>query len=441
MLVGLNMAIQIQISSSIIRIKKSVTRKAPSDFKKWSVTPDVMNNVSYIEVFDDAEILKSINIIDTPGLDAERNKDSQNTLDFLSKVRPDAVIMLFTHSIAESTLKVVEDFNSCGMFSPINAIGIQSKIDISWMEQADDYPSERRSAIEIGKRLTGKKMEREPKIKQSIFNLLPISSLLFLQSHILDEKNIEIIQKLNSVPSEKIDDVFESVSDFNKLAIRFGLNDQECSKLIGSLGLYGVYILTLALRRNPNYTLRDLRELLYKESGAEDFMSLLYNHFGLRTSLIKTESIYARLMRDLNNEKRHNNDNQDQLSALNWIEDRFTELFTPINIEHDQFELLKMIYAGELKITDEERSEILALCGEKGHSAHDRLGLKKDVSIEDMISHVTIRQTYWRRKMALDVISKNKRWKQLLIRIYAKLYNQIREFQLSYLQSQAFLYN
>ena len=81
-------------------------RKSPKEFAMWSTEShnSEIDNISYIEIFDDAEILKEINIIDTPGLDALRGKDSQNTLDFIQKVRPDAVIMLFTHSVSENVL-------------------------------------------------------------------------------------------------------------------------------------------------------------------------------------------------------------------------------------------------------------------------------------------------------------------------------------------------
>lgn len=112
------------------------TIKSQEEFSKWSTESDnnEINNISYIEIFDEAEILKKINIIDTPGLDALRGKDSQNTLDFISKVRPDAVIMLFTHSVSENVLDIVSKYNTGSSFNPLNAIGILSKIDVLWQE-------------------------------------------------------------------------------------------------------------------------------------------------------------------------------------------------------------------------------------------------------------------------------------------------------------------
>ena len=61
-------------------------RKSRREFDNLSVQSNAedLDEISYIETFDDSEILKTINIIDTPGLDALRGKDSQNTLDFIS---------------------------------------------------------------------------------------------------------------------------------------------------------------------------------------------------------------------------------------------------------------------------------------------------------------------------------------------------------------------
>ena len=101
-----------------------VSRKSPKEFAMWSTQSQNsgLDNISYIEIFDDAEILKEINIIDTPGLDALRGKDSQNTLDFIQKVRPDAVIMLFTKSVSENVLDIVHQYNAGSSFNPLNAI-------------------------------------------------------------------------------------------------------------------------------------------------------------------------------------------------------------------------------------------------------------------------------------------------------------------------------
>ena len=67
--------------------------------------------VKYLEVTYEHDILKQVNIIDTPGLDSAKGIDSRNTIDFLTDVRPDAVLMVFTKGLAQSTLDVVKEFH------------------------------------------------------------------------------------------------------------------------------------------------------------------------------------------------------------------------------------------------------------------------------------------------------------------------------------------
>lgn len=92
--------------------------------------------MKFIEVFYNHEILKRVNIIDTPGLDALSQIDSKNTIAFLKEVHPDAVVMLFIKSIAESTMSILQDFQGVGTgdfnLSAMNAIGVLSKADTIW---------------------------------------------------------------------------------------------------------------------------------------------------------------------------------------------------------------------------------------------------------------------------------------------------------------------
>ena len=65
--------------------------------------------MAYIEVATSDEMLKHINIIDTPGLDATSKVDSENTKQFLKQVNPDAVVFLFTKSLTENSLKLINE--------------------------------------------------------------------------------------------------------------------------------------------------------------------------------------------------------------------------------------------------------------------------------------------------------------------------------------------
>ena len=159
---------------------KSVPR---SDWAKWTSHQErnvLKEQVKFIEVFYNHEILKRVNIIDTPGLDALSQIDSKNTIAFLKEVHPDAVVMLFTKSIAESTMSILQDFQGVGTgdfnLSAMNAIGVLSKADTIWsvMEPEKDI-------LSIGDRVIRTTLyDKYPEVRKSLFTILPVSPLIGL---------------------------------------------------------------------------------------------------------------------------------------------------------------------------------------------------------------------------------------------------------------------
>lgn len=100
--------------------------------------------IEYIEVLYPNPILKTFNLIDTPGLDSAFSEDSRNTLNFLQlspedltkvtqkeALKADAILYLFSQSIATSDQGVLEEFigEKLENSTPINSIGVLTKVD------------------------------------------------------------------------------------------------------------------------------------------------------------------------------------------------------------------------------------------------------------------------------------------------------------------------
>lgn len=229
--------------------------RKPEEFLRWTIESDgrkeLLNNVSYIETFDDAEILREINIIDTPGLDAVRGQDSQNTLDFLKHVRPDAVIMLFTNSVAENTLKVVQDFNRGGNFNPLNAIGVLSKIDILWMEDAEHS----RTALQIGQRMAANTLANNPMLRKTLFNIYPISSLLFMRASTMTEEEFGLVRKLAVKDKDLLPCLMMSAADFVDPDYEVSINMMQRKELLMKLDLYAIDLIVRYIQTEPDANL------------------------------------------------------------------------------------------------------------------------------------------------------------------------------------------
>ncbi len=162
------------------------------------------NAVSYIEVAYPHKILQKINIIDTPGLDSFYGADSENTKDFLKQVKPDAVVMLFSKNINENTLSDIRNFRQdVGTgFSPINAIGVMSKIDDFWNSDHELEP-----LIESN-RIIGSLMSQEA-VKNTLFNIYPVSALTALAAVRIQDDDLSAIDNLSKLPEDILIRIFK----------------------------------------------------------------------------------------------------------------------------------------------------------------------------------------------------------------------------------------
>lgn len=118
----------------------------------------------------------------------------------MKEVKPDAVVMLFTKSIAESTFSILQDFQNVGSntfsLTPLNAIGVLAKVDTMWtsMNPHNDVLADARRVIQQTL------YDKYPEVKRSLFSILPVSSLLGLSSSTITESDFDIIKgspKLN----------------------------------------------------------------------------------------------------------------------------------------------------------------------------------------------------------------------------------------------------
>lgn len=396
-----------------------------------------MDNISYIEIFDDAEILRQINIIDTPGLDALRKKDSQNTLDFIRHVRPDAVVMLFTQSMHENVLDIVREFNGESQFTPLNAIGVLAKIDALWKQS--DWPREK-SALEIGQKSVRGLLRRNPLLKKTLFELYPVSALLYQAATTVTQDLIDDISASLTADSEAFRRSMVTVRSFIETDGPGPLTTTRRAELLAALDLYGVELIAKTLVDNPELSVEQFRKILLRQSGAEAFSATLYNHFGLRSQLIKTESIHQHIVGSIRQVRGRVNSSGD-ISLLNNIEQQVSDIFSGLAQEHREYELLNALYNGELLIDAGDADELATLFGERGTSAPQRLGLAAGSSPDELLSKAAERERYWRRIAALEPDPDERMWMTVAIGSYSRLRLKIQEMKYAMQLAKSFLYN
>lgn len=352
--------------------------------------------VKYIEVSFNDNILKKINIIDTPGLDALSEIDSENTIAFLNEVEPDAVIMLFTKSIAESTFSILQNFQNVGsnrfVLTPLNAIGVLAKVDTMWSSM-----NPQKNVIEEAKRVIQHTLyDKYPEVKRALFSILPVSSLLGLASSTITENDLENIKCLSMAGPDVLYEMLSSPDLLVDEDYNVKLSIDERMSLYRKFGLYGIYILLDVIWNNSNCTLEDVKEVLKEKSGFEKLLSTIIAHFGDRAALIKSQNTIVSVI-DVCKQALSCCNKELELKVIEGINRKITTTLLSIH-EFQEWRYLSDIYENQNLYDEIEMNEFKALCGEYGVAVVERLQLSPEVSVTEMIEKIKNRTLYWRKR-------------------------------------------
>lgn len=362
----------------------SVKTVARSDWKSWSGQEEMAlkDKVKYLEVMFEHEMLKIINIIDTPGLDSMKGADSRNTIEFLHDVQPDAVLLVFTKGLAQSTLDVVKEFQGEGVnqfhLSPLNAVGIMAKTDYLWhIKNPDVIPGQEGWNV-----IRNNIYELFPEIKDSLYEILPFCALLGLASYTLDSRDVDLLEKLAKTEEKDLHEMFFSVSDFIDESYKTDISAEEREYLCKKFGLYGIYEALVNVRVGGR-SQESLKRLFREISGMDEFEKCLYAHFGQRSFLIKTQNSSQIISRACD-EQRKIIKNPAALSAIDDIQEKILSCLMGI-FEYRQLDFLNKIYEHEIKVTDEcAIEEYKRVCGEYGASVVEKLNVSNGTSAADL---------------------------------------------------------
>ena len=379
-----------------------------NELSSWAgkQTNDLKKEVLYLGLTYPNETLKSINIIDTPGLDSVMNDDSKNTINYLEKVHPDAVIMLFTKgAIAKETLDVVNQYIGSEQkqlsISPLNAIGLYTKIDDTWKISTPENNPLFGAEQTIRESIYG----QFPEVKSTLYSIFPICSRLGLASSIINEEDIHNLKLLVHTPNDiwrkmlMSDSLFTSPS-YNEIT---QLYPEKRASLIDKFGKYGIYAIVSALR-NGDLSTMQIREMLDEISGMKLVRNRLLTHFGERAVLIKTQNTIARIIKTCNEERKSHPNRKD---VIDQIERNVLRTMRNIK-EYKELDFLSQLYNSlDKKLDTDAVEEFKRVCGESeaGPSVVKRLGLNDNASIENIKETIAKHMAEANRKANLKMLS------------------------------------
>jgi len=371
------------------------------DWIRWTShreSNELKESVSHIEVTYQHDILKRINIIDTPGLDALSEIDSKNTIAFLKNVHPDAVVMLFTKSIAESTMSVLNDFvsvniDSSFVLTPLNAIGVFAKADTMW-----SVMNPKKDVLSEGKRVISQTLyEKYPEVRHSIFDIFPLSALMGLAASTISGKDVASLKLLSLIQEPLLNELFSSPEFLFDEDYAVGVSTAERKRLWQKFGMYGLYVLVDYLKQNRLATRYDLSQVLIKKSGFESFQRMVISHFGDRSTLIKAQNYISAIKEACLIERQRNDISNQDIHTVDEVEKKILSVLLSIH-EYQEWNYLTKIYTGKEKADDSIIKEFLTICGERGASAYEKLSMPSSSSIKELKEKATERALFWQRK-------------------------------------------
>lgn len=386
---------------------RSPEDKSFSELEALTLRPDkhqeYLLSIKYIEVSCPNPILKTFQIIDTPGLNSFYEQDSQNTQEFLQlhgeelsnvtqqeAANADAVLYLFSQNIGQADADILQTFQGdlVSNATPINAIGVLTKVDMYATDPSIKEP------MEAGKRIIKGLLEK-PQVRRLFYTIYPVCGLLAEGCQTLTDEHLDILYRLAKIPEKQ----FKSLSRYtSKFTDRYELEEIPVSQgdrktIEAQLGLYGIiqayYLINSGIKSKS-----ELAEAIITKTGIPELRQLILSHFGNRSFLIKLGKVlqdisshYFQLRQYLQGET---------LTILEEISSQFDALQAKQHA-FQELDVLRSHYEGKLNFDEEEVKQLLAVTGENGISCGERLQMSQGerATIDEMIPVAIAQINYW----------------------------------------------
>lgn len=369
------------------------------DLVKWTsidsrkTNPEI-DRVSYVILNYPNEILKQMELIDTPGLFSPEEKDSERTIRLLglgdiSKANQlgqnqvslaDAIVYVFSSNFKVSDMCAVKAFTS----TPINAIAAFTKLEQSFWNPLSHQISPLEAIAPVVQR-------NEAALKDELYCIIPVVAKMMEGFSMITEEDWEQLLSIANVPTDKLVKSLLSPKRFKETAFE-GTTQEARLRLYELLDRYGIYCVIQGIQKSISR--ENMWDYLYLLSGVDTLVSRLKNHFGLRSFIIKTEAAFSRIERQIQRIKYNSNCSTVSKKMCVQLEQ---ELENGRNLrDYKELTLLRLFYEGKIRFPNgEDNDEFLRLLGEQGNGAAKKLGLDSDAAVAEMYRRVIAVHEHW----------------------------------------------
>jgi hypothetical protein len=227
-------------------------------------------------------LLREMTLVDTPGLGSMTDDASQRTISFTSAGEPapaDAVVYQLRnwHAIDNEFLLGFHDRIGLDV-PPASAVAVLSRADEVGGGDAD--------ALEQAGRLA-RSLAEDPTLRSLVANVLPVAGLLAQSAVTLDEATYRSLATLGSNAPSDLDEALLSVDRLAAPDRLVTVPGPERTRLLATLGLYGVRRAIEAIRSGRVASAHALSQELTRASGLDALHSVIFRQFAGRAPVVK----------------------------------------------------------------------------------------------------------------------------------------------------------
>jgi hypothetical protein len=331
-----------------------------------------------------AQALRSVTLVDTPGIGSLSESAARRTWDLLvpdeEETPADAVLYLMRHLHAGDVefLRAFHD-SEVSRPSPVNAIGVLSRADEIAVGRLDSMASARRVATRLGE---------NPDVRRLVQSVIPVAGLLAETAVTLTEEEVGRLRRIADLPPREAEELLLSADRFASTRPELGLTTPEREQLLARFGVFGVRLASTMLRRGVADTATSLAKELAERSGLNQLQELLGSLFFERRDVLKCRSALLAIADVVRTWARPGSESlAGEVEAVVSSAHPFNEL-----------RVLSGLRAGWVSGKDEVVAELERVIGGAGSATHQRLRLPSDAGRRELTSAASDALSRWQRR-------------------------------------------
>ncbi|MFD4420534.1 dynamin family protein [Agromyces sp. NPDC058484] len=340
------------------------------------------DDVAWIDVGWPLIRLKSMILIDTPGIASLSESTSERTTKFLmpedAPSSADAVVYLMRHLHA-SDVKFLEAFRdtAAGAAQTICAVGVLSRSDEIGSGRIDSLLSAQKVA---------RRYELDGDLASLVLSVIPVAGLVAEGARTLRETEYAAFRALAGLERVDRERLLMSADRFTRDSDATTLSAAERRNLLGRFGLFGVRLAT-ALIRGGIVSSSELSEQMVQQSGLIELQQFVRNQFHTRASTLKVRGVLLGLERLMRQSPRE---------GTEQIRGGIERIAAGAHALRE-LSLLATARSEGLPLSAQDAAAAQTIIGANGTPTHIRLGLPESADTRTRSERVDALLDYWRR--------------------------------------------